>query len=158
MVKNPPANTGDEGLIPGWGRSPGEGSGNPLQCSCLENPRDRGAWWAAVCGVAQSWARLKRLSNSSSSSHQYNTRLHTVLINRQKLLQFGREVLIHLPYSTDIELLDAYLFWSLQNYLNGKKNSIPWKTVKGTRKNSWLKKDKNFGEDNIMKLLKNGRR
>ena len=37
----------------------GEGKGNPLQCSCLENPRDRGAWWAAVYGVAQSWTRLK---------------------------------------------------------------------------------------------------
>ena len=46
----------------------GEGNGNPLQCSCLENPRDRGAWWAAVYGVAQSWTRLKRLSSSSSSS------------------------------------------------------------------------------------------
>ena len=47
----------------------GEGNGNPLQCSCLENPRDRGAWWAAVCGVAQSRTRLKRLSSSTSSSH-----------------------------------------------------------------------------------------
>ena len=45
----------------------GEGNGNPLQCSCLENPRDGGAWWAAVYGVAQSRTRLKRLSNSSSS-------------------------------------------------------------------------------------------
>ena len=46
----------------------GEGSGNPLQCSCLENPRDGGAQWAAVYGVTQSWTRLKRLSSSSSSS------------------------------------------------------------------------------------------
>ena len=46
----------------------GEGNGNPLQCSCLENPRDGGAWWAAVYGVAQSWTPLKRLSSSSSSS------------------------------------------------------------------------------------------
>ena len=46
----------------------GEGNGNPLQCSCLENPRDGGAWWAAVYGVAQSQTRLKRLSSSSSSS------------------------------------------------------------------------------------------
>ena len=45
----------------------GEGNGNPLQCSCLENPRDGGAWWAAVYGVAQSWTWLKRLSNSSMS-------------------------------------------------------------------------------------------
>ena len=46
----------------------GEGNGNPLQCSCLENPRDRGSWWAAVYGVAQSRTRLKRLSSSSNSS------------------------------------------------------------------------------------------
>ena len=46
----------------------GEGNGNPLQCSCLENPRDGGAWWAAVYGVAQSQIRLKQLSSSSSSS------------------------------------------------------------------------------------------
>ena len=45
----------------------GEGNGNPLQCSCLENPRDWGAWWAAVYGVAQSWTRLKWLSSSSMS-------------------------------------------------------------------------------------------
>ena len=45
----------------------GEGNGNPLQSSCLENPRDSGAWWAAIYGIAQSWARLKQLSSSSSS-------------------------------------------------------------------------------------------
>ena len=45
-----------------------KGKGNPLQCSCLENPRDGGAWWAAVSGVAQSRTRLKRLSSSSSSN------------------------------------------------------------------------------------------
>ena len=46
----------------------GEGPGNPPQCSCLENPRDGGAWWAAVYGVTQSWTQLKRLSSSSRSS------------------------------------------------------------------------------------------
>ena len=51
----------------------GEGNGNPLQCSCLENPWDRGAWWAAVYGVTQSQTRLKRLSSSSSSSTQHMT-------------------------------------------------------------------------------------
>ena len=45
----------------------GEGNGNPLQCSCLENPRDGGAWWAAVSGVAQSRTRLKRLSSSNGT-------------------------------------------------------------------------------------------
>ena len=50
----------------------GEGNGNPFQCSCLENPRDGGAWWAAIYGVAQSRTRLKRLSsNSSSKKHKY---------------------------------------------------------------------------------------
>ena len=47
-------NAGDLGLIPGWGRSPGEGNDNPLQYSFLENPMDRGAWWATVHGVAKS--------------------------------------------------------------------------------------------------------
>ena len=51
----------------------GEGNGNPLQCSCLENPRDGGAWWAAVCGVAQSRTRLKRLSSSSSSRYRFSS-------------------------------------------------------------------------------------
>ena len=66
VVKNPPANAGDAGnvgLIPESGRSPGVGNGNPLQYSCLENPRDGGAWWATIYGVAQSWTRLKRLSS-----------------------------------------------------------------------------------------------
>ena len=52
--KESACNAGDSDLIPGLERSPGEGNGNPLQYSCLENPRDRGAWWAAVSGVAQS--------------------------------------------------------------------------------------------------------
>ena len=52
-VKNPPANAGDRDSIPGLGGSPGEGSGNPLQYSCLENPMDRGAWRAAVHGVTK---------------------------------------------------------------------------------------------------------
>ena len=47
----------------------GEGNGNPLQCSCLENPRDGGAWWAAIYGVTQSWTRLKRLSSSILDLH-----------------------------------------------------------------------------------------
>ena len=55
VVKNPTAIAGDAGLIPESGRSPGEGNGNTLQCSCLGNPRDRGAWWSIVYGVAKSW-------------------------------------------------------------------------------------------------------
>ena len=59
MVKRLPCNAGRAGLIPGWGRSPGEGNGNPLQYSCLENSMDGGAWWAIVHGVAKSWTRLR---------------------------------------------------------------------------------------------------
>ena len=57
-VKASACNAGDLGSIPGLGRSPGEGNGNPLQYSCLENPMDRGAWWATVHGVAKSQTRL----------------------------------------------------------------------------------------------------
>ena len=60
--KQPPANAGDTGeggLTPGWGRSPGGGRGTPRQHSCLENPMDREAWRATVHGVAKSWTRLK---------------------------------------------------------------------------------------------------
>ena len=57
-VKNLPDSAGDAGSFPGSGRSPGEGDGNPLQCSCLENSMDGGAWWAAVHGVAKSQTRL----------------------------------------------------------------------------------------------------
>ena len=70
-VKNLPANTGDRrdtGSIPGLGRFPGGGHGNPVQYSCLGNLMDRGAWRARVHGVAQSQTRLKQLSSSSSSS------------------------------------------------------------------------------------------
>ena len=58
LVKNPPANAGDVGLIPGSERPPGEGNENQLQCSCLENPMDRGAWRAIVHGVAKSQTQL----------------------------------------------------------------------------------------------------
>ena len=61
VIKNPPANAGDirdVGSIPGWGGSPGGRHGNPLQYPCLENPMDRGAWWATVHGVTKSRTRL----------------------------------------------------------------------------------------------------
>ena len=65
VVKNSPDNAGaarDMVSIPGSGRSPGEGNGNPLQYSCLENLMDRGAWWATVHGAAKSWTLTKQLS------------------------------------------------------------------------------------------------
>ena len=65
MVKNTPASAGDigdSGLVPGWGGAPGGGHGTPLQYSCLENPMDRGAWWATVHGVVKGRRGLKQLS------------------------------------------------------------------------------------------------
>ena len=65
MIKNPPATAGagrDTGSIPGSGRAPGEGNGHPLQYSCLENPMDRGAWWATVHGVAKELDMTERLN------------------------------------------------------------------------------------------------
>ena len=67
VIKNPPANAGDAtevGSIPGSGRSPGGGHGNPLQDSCLGNPMDRGAWRATVHGVAKSWTGLSNRTHT----------------------------------------------------------------------------------------------
>ena len=72
-VKDPPADAGnarDVGLIPGSGRSPGGGHGNPLQYSSLENPMDRGAWWATVHGVAKSQTRLEQLSMHANNINE----------------------------------------------------------------------------------------
>ena len=84
MGKNPPANAGDVrdlGLIPGSGRSPGGGNGNPLQYSCLENPMDREAWWVIVHGVAKSWTRLKRLSMQALSHKYLYVNVHSSIIH-----------------------------------------------------------------------------
>ena len=59
MLHANPGDIKDADSIPGSGRSPGEGHGNPVQCSCLENPMDRGAWWATVHGVTKSRTRLR---------------------------------------------------------------------------------------------------
>ena len=73
----------------------GEGNGNPLQCSCLENPRDRGAWWAAVHGVAQSRTRLKRVS-SSSSSPAFESLIHFEFIFVYGVRNCSSFLLLHL--------------------------------------------------------------
>ena len=72
MAKNLPANAGDVGLIPGTGRFPGEGNGNPLQYSGLENSMDRGVWWTTVHRVTQGWTRL-----SDSTTMTYGELMHT---------------------------------------------------------------------------------
>ena len=70
----------------------GEGNGNPLQCSCLENPRDGGACWAAVYGVTQSWTRLKQLS-SSSSKHNW--------IPRHKMTPHSSTLACKIPWAEE---------------------------------------------------------
>ena len=71
----------------------GEGNGNPLQCSCLENPRDGGAWWADVYGVAQSRTRLKRLSSSSTCSERsINLLWNELYIAPETSLSFDKQV------------------------------------------------------------------
>ena len=71
VIKNPPDNVGDLGSIPGQGRSPGEGNGNPLQYSCLGNPTDRGAWWATVHGVARESDKTQKLNNNMNEYSTY---------------------------------------------------------------------------------------
>ena len=109
----------------------GEGNGNPLQCSCLENPKDGGAWWAALYGVAQSWTRLKRLSSSSIPlSECFTDTLNSLVSNRilyqllphsnQPLLFYSLFLLtVHFAYhlcqksSLSYTLLFFFFFWSL---------------------------------------------
>ena len=78
----------------------GEGNGNPLQCSCLENPRDGGAWQAAVYGVAQSQTRLKRLSSSSSSSLKAQLLSLFSFFFWEFVTSWQNYILIYLEYST----------------------------------------------------------
>ena len=84
----------------------GEGNGNPLQCSCLENPRDREAWWAAVSGVKQSRTQLKRLSSSSSS---YILKWsHLLVLKLSCIILHVRNHLIYLPYSKIYKMSASY--------------------------------------------------
>ena len=75
----------------------GRGNGSPLQCSCLENPRDSGAWWPAVYGVAQSRTRLKQLSSSSSSMLNFASQMITQFLMKELEL-FILEPIFHFPF------------------------------------------------------------
>ena len=77
MVKNPPADPGDKGSIPGSGRCPREGNGNPLQCSCLENPTDREAWRATVT----SQTRLSTHAQGQDTSESHMSRRGSLRLN-----------------------------------------------------------------------------
>ena len=80
VAKNPPANPGDTGLIPRSGRSPGEGNGNLLQYSCLENPINRGAWRAIVHGIAKS-AMTEPLTHTHTHVHTPDDEMFLFIFN-----------------------------------------------------------------------------
>ena len=86
----------------------GEGNGNPLQCSCLKNPRDGGAWWAAVCRAAQSQTERKQFSSSSSSIPACSS----VINNKPECVQFAQEQ--HRPLSSLIKATGINLKFNIQ--------------------------------------------
>ena len=113
VVKNLPANAGDmrdAGSIPGWGRSPGGGHDNPLQYSCLENPMDRGAWWATVHGIAQSRTRLKQLSTHACNVLHMST-LCSFLLQSSSLLYEYATFCLSVPQWMGILVISV--FWVL---------------------------------------------
>ena len=94
----------------------GEGNGNPLQCCCLENPRDGRAWWAAIRGVAQSRTRLKRLS-SSSRFHTMDS--HMLLFNAPKEVWGGRKVRVK------VSILQRLVFFKVSHISPPFRTSLP---------------------------------
>ena len=99
---NPPASSGDAGLIPGSGRSPGEGNGNPLQYSCLGNPKDRGDSWAIVHGVTKSQTQLSNTTTTPGPTATHIWASHgsyrgspssVTILGDLKLLQHGPRTL-----------------------------------------------------------------
>ena len=114
----------------------GEGNGNPLQCSCLENPRNGGAWWAAVYGVAQSWTRLKWLSSSSRvtiSSVDWTLTEVLIFLDRELYLRIlnspGYLIFMFPPkfgvLLIDFPILKIYLIYPIE-----KKNDKFWNFFK----------------------------
>ena len=103
----------------------GEGNGNPLQCSCLENPRDGGAWWAAVYGVAQSRTRLKRLSSSSSSRHSLDSR-DTVLWNLHSRGEADDEQIKYITQQIVINAIEKSDREKIYNELETSDGNLRW--------------------------------
>ena len=112
----------------------GEGNGNPLQCSCLENPRDGGAWWAAIFGVAQSRTRLKWLSSSSSSSNTCSQVLPFLLYFHLEFLSSFLSPLWWVPWELGMQGCQGVyicLESHCPSYLLGKNDS--WRTTASGR-------------------------
>ena len=81
MVKNPPANLAELSSIPGLGRSLGEGNGNPLQYSCLENPIDREGWKATVHWISKNWTQIKGISTHAHIASKFSRSLEIMIYN-----------------------------------------------------------------------------
>ena len=99
VSKESACNVGDQGSTPGLGRSPGGEHGNSLQCSCLETPMDRGAWWATVHGVAKSWTRL------SDQAHYFS--LHMKCSRKCRILPICFVFLISSPWGDSLGTKDG---------------------------------------------------
>ena len=98
----------------------GEGNGNPLQCSCLENPRDGGAWWATIYGVAQSRTRLKRLSSSSKKVLMWNSRLPALSL--AKWVHLGSAANFNFGSSTKASYLQVLTWQGKEKVFIERKN------------------------------------
>ena len=120
-------------------------SPDPLQCSCLEDPGDGGAWWAAICGVAQSRTRLKRLSSSSSGSSSYWTRAQGKLFSDSRLQhQFPKHILflvcyhglIAIKYCYNGKIMVCIMEGSFVSLFSRKSNSFYRKHLKRSKTTS----------------------
>ena len=136
VVKNPSANAGDvrdTGLIPGSGRSPGGEHGYPLRYSCLENPKDRGAWQTIVHGVSQSRTQLKQLSTHGFTHTWIHAHMESIhrknmaaglptpgFIPGQTPIKWEGETKIHIQRSI------AFLYTSSNQDIKRGKNWLPW--------------------------------
>ena len=97
-------NAGDLGSIPGLGRSPGEGNGKPLQYSCLENPMDRGAWWAIVHQGSQ------RVGHDWATSHTYSPLMEHYRVMKESTLRLNKSLWINLRNTTVNEQIGCWVF------------------------------------------------
>ena len=127
VVKNLPADAGDVGSIPGSGRSPGEGTGNPLQYSCLENTIDREAWWAMVYGIAKSQTGLSTQHKTKKNSPCLDLTLALLFCYHLNHQLYYLTSLIHFS-PTDYGFLIFWLFWlPLPSFSLSSVSSSPWR-------------------------------
>ena len=121
----------------------GEANGNPLQCSCLENPRDRGAWWAAISGVSQSWTQMKGLSSSSKSSS-----------SRQENEWGGYRFVIGQSCWWEGEGNIPFKKWYFKNYLT---TIVCWASL-ATRMEDWVSQGRHKRKPEIPVVTRESRR